>query len=414
MGSSFLTFHMPALGAQRLAKWLRGYVIVRRGSSLCSEHVDGDCFETRSLLRRDYARGDGSYMRKPGRTSKGDCHPHEACSHTVCRVAMLAQCQLCRGEENSKSVKRYLFVRSWPLLSSVVWCVRVFPLSYSGSKESGVRMNAWTQCVCAYGCTCKLCNTSTVDKKTTVRSAAWRNILHSPERYIPVLTAIRVAVALKVFCQCRNRTVLSKHTHFNTSCIHTHCKPVAPSLPQQQHFFFFFGQHGLSFIFAIEKKQSHLHQQQYPTRDSSGSASALAEMSSQASPRSLGDHLGLHRRPGLTALLSSNYCSKRKGCVRLSPLESLEALHPTQTFSGRLQRRASLSSCQWRKTGPQLAFSVLGTIDVTGHCVIEDRPRRPALSQRAGREDRRRFFANFIVGKDKSMVKFSFWGVLAL
>ena len=24
------------------------------------------------------------------------------------------------------------------------------------------------------------------------------------------------------------------------------------------------------------------------------------------------------------------------------------------------------------------------------------------------------FFANFIVGKDKSMVKFSFWGVLAL
>ena len=53
----------------------------------------------------------------------------------------------------------------------------------------------------------------------------------------------------------------------------------------------FFGQHGLSFIFAIGKQQSHLHQRQYPTRDSSGSASALAEMSSQASPRSLGDHL---------------------------------------------------------------------------------------------------------------------------
>ena len=208
---------------------------------------------------------------------------------------------------------------------------------------------------------------------------------------MPVLTAIRVAVALKVFCQCRNRTVLSKHTCFNASCIHTHCKPVAPSSPQQQHFFF--GQHGLSFIFAKGKQQSHLHQRQYPTRDSSGSASALAELSSQASPRSLGDHLRPSppaRSYGFTVVKLLFKAARL--CVGLSPLESLEAIHPTQTFSGRLRRRASLSSCQWRKTGPQLAFSVLWAIDVIGHCAIEDRPRRRALSRRAGRENRRPFF----------------------
>ena len=70
---------MPTLGAQRLAKWLsrmrREDVIARRGSIMCSEHVDGDCFEARSLLRRGYARGDGSYMRKPGRTSKATAIP---------------------------------------------------------------------------------------------------------------------------------------------------------------------------------------------------------------------------------------------------------------------------------------------------------------------------------------------------
>ena len=74
-----LPFHMPTLGTQRLAKWLsrmrREDVIARHGSSLCSEHVDGHCFKARSLLRRDYARGDGSYMRKPGRTLKATAIP---------------------------------------------------------------------------------------------------------------------------------------------------------------------------------------------------------------------------------------------------------------------------------------------------------------------------------------------------
>ena len=118
-------------------------------------------------------------------------------------------------------------------------------------------------------------------------------------------------------------------------------------------------------------------------------------MSSQASPRSLGDHLRLHRRPGLTSSLSSNTCSKRQSCVRLSPLESLEAIHPIQTFPGRLRRKASLSSCLWRK----LAFSVLGTNRVTGHCAIEGRPRRRALSRQAGMEDRRQFFCKLHCGE---------------
>ena len=86
MGSSFLAFDMPTLDAQQPAKWLsrmrREDVIARRGSSLCSEHVDGDCFETRSLLRRDNARGDGSYMRKPGRTSKVTAIPPRL-AHTL-------------------------------------------------------------------------------------------------------------------------------------------------------------------------------------------------------------------------------------------------------------------------------------------------------------------------------------------
>ena len=72
-------FYLRTVGARRLAKWLsrmrREDAIACRGSSLCSEHVDEDCFEARSLLRREFARGDGSYMRKPGRPSKATAIP---------------------------------------------------------------------------------------------------------------------------------------------------------------------------------------------------------------------------------------------------------------------------------------------------------------------------------------------------
>ena len=76
MGSSFLAFshayprRVATQSREVAVRMRREDVIARRGSSLCSEHVDRDCFKTRSLLRRDYARGEGSYMRKPGRASK--------------------------------------------------------------------------------------------------------------------------------------------------------------------------------------------------------------------------------------------------------------------------------------------------------------------------------------------------------
>ena len=248
-----------------------------------------------------------------------------------------------------------------------------------------------------YGCTCKQRNTSS-------RQESNRQI-SSVEEHPPFSGKIHTCFD-GYPGRSGSQHILSM-PHRGQSCPSTHSPThrastrTASRWPLFSHrsSIFFFGQHGLSFIFAIGTQQSHLHQRQYPTRDSSGSASALAEMSSQASPRSLGDHLRLHRRPGLTASLSSNSCSKRQGCVRLSPQESLEAIHPIQTFSGRLPRRASLSSSLWRKTGPQLAFLVLGTNRATGHCTIGDWLRRRALSRRAGREDERRVFCNLHCGE---------------
>ena len=164
--------------------------------------------------------------------------------------------------------------------------------------------------MCACVRACKLRNVRTIDKKTTVRSAAWRNILHSPDRYIPGLTAIRVALSLKIFCQCYIEDSLVQ-AHPLQRIVHPH------ALQAGGPFFaaavvLSSGQHRISSIFVIGTQQSHLHQRQCSPRDSSGSASALAEISSQVSPRSLlGDHLRLHPRPGLTASPSSNSCSKR-------------------------------------------------------------------------------------------------------
>ena len=118
LGTSFLAFCTCRPSARSDSRsgcpeWgLREDVIARRGSRLYSEHVRKDCFEARSLLRRELARSDGSYLRKCGRTLKATAIPTRL-PHTVCRVAMLAQCQLGRGEEKSTSVTRYPFVRSW-------------------------------------------------------------------------------------------------------------------------------------------------------------------------------------------------------------------------------------------------------------------------------------------------------------
>ena len=90
----------------------------------------------------------------------------------------------------------------------------------------------------------------------------------------------------------------------------------------------------------IRTQHIHLHQRQCPPHDSSRSTSALAEMSSQASPGSiLGDHLRLHRRSNRRRRI----LVQSGKVVSVSRLKSLEAIHSTQTLSGRLRRRASLS-----------------------------------------------------------------------
>ena len=83
-------------------------------SSLCSEHVDEICFEARSLLRREFARGDGSYMTKPGRTSKVTAIPTRF-AHTQSVGSGDARPVSARQRRREEwSVRRYLFVRSWP------------------------------------------------------------------------------------------------------------------------------------------------------------------------------------------------------------------------------------------------------------------------------------------------------------
>ena len=113
-----LLFHLMTPGAQRLAKWLsrmrREDVIACRGWRLCSEHVDEDCIEARSLLRREFARGDGSYMRMPGRTSKVTAIPTRFAHihvHSLWRCSPIVSLA---EAKKSASMRRYLFVRTWP------------------------------------------------------------------------------------------------------------------------------------------------------------------------------------------------------------------------------------------------------------------------------------------------------------
>ena len=109
----------------------------------------------------------------------------------------------------------------------------------------------------------------------------WRNTLHSLDRYKPALTAIRVTPALKTFCQCCIEDK-SKHTRSNASCIHMHCKPVAPSSLSRGSVF----RTAWTFFYLCQRDAAITPS---PTTMFHSwlvwlSASALAEMSSQASP----------------------------------------------------------------------------------------------------------------------------------
>ena len=138
-------------------------------------------------------------------------------------------------------------------------------------------------------------------------------------------------------------------------------------------------------------------------------------MSSNASPRSLGDQLRLHRQLGLTASLSLNSCSKRQGCVRLSPLKSLEAIHPNHKLSLEdCEEELPCPHAYGERLGRSLRFRSLG---LTASQVIAQSKIGRDVGRCHGEQEGRidvGFFVNFIVGKDNSMVKFPFWGVLAL
>ena len=86
-----VSFHsLPLSDPDRLAKWLtlmrREDFIPRPSSRLCSEHFEEDCFEPGFLLKREFARGDGSYARKPKRTLKVTAIPTRfAHTHSLSR-----------------------------------------------------------------------------------------------------------------------------------------------------------------------------------------------------------------------------------------------------------------------------------------------------------------------------------------
>ena len=122
-------------------------------------------------------------------------------------------------------------------------------------------------------------------------------------------------------------------------------------------------------------------------------------MSSQASPRSMGDHL----RPSPPArsyrfTVVKLLFKAARLCLSLAT-RVIRGHTPNLNLLWKTAKKSFLVLMPWGKTGPQLAFSVIGTNDVTGHCAIEDRPRRRALSRRAGREDRRRFFCKLHCGE---------------
>ena len=152
IGSSFLAFSLA--DPLRAATCEVTFANDERGchcSSLCSEHVDEICFEPRSLLGREFARGDGRYMRKSGRTSKataiptrfahtqsvgsGDAHPvsapqrrreeHEREKVSVCPV--LATIKWCRAVCACVSSSLFWQKRKWCANDCVKYaCVRTY------------------------------------------------------------------------------------------------------------------------------------------------------------------------------------------------------------------------------------------------------------------------------------------------
>ena len=89
-------------------------------------------------------------------------------------------------------------------------------------------------------------------------------------------------------------------------------------------------------------------------------------------------------------------CFKRPFSISLSWTSVISS---DQYWFGQNASCGSVFCNIWRKTAPQLAFSVLGASYVSGHCAIEDRPWRRALSRQAGREDWRWVICKLLCGE---------------
>ena len=180
-------------------------------------------------------------------------------------------------------------------------------------------------------------------------------------------------------------------TYTPTHCASTHVKPVAPSSPQQRHRL----QDSMDFLLSLSKGRSN----NTYTNDNVPLVTRLAQplLWLRWAPRPLQGASWvttfalIHRRLGLTASPSSISCSKWQGCVRLSSLESLQAIHPTQTFSGDCEGKLPSPHAYGERLHRSLHFRSLGL--TTSQVIAQsNRPWRRALSWRAGREDRSRVF----------------------
>ena len=153
-GAVSLPFHMPTLGAQRLAKWLLR--MRREDVRHCSSWLElvlrgGNCFEARSLLRRDYGRGDGSYMRKPGRTSKATAIPtmlaHTQCAEWRCSPSV----SLAEAKRRARALEGICLCGLGHHIQSGAVRARVSSFSFSGQKRkwcanecvNGMRACVW-------------------------------------------------------------------------------------------------------------------------------------------------------------------------------------------------------------------------------------------------------------------------------
>ena len=172
---------------------------------------------------------------------------------TVCRVAMLVRCQLGRGEEKRASVRRYLFVRSWPSETSAV---RVFPLSCSEGKENGVRMSALSMCACVHMAVHECCVTIALStrKQLSGQQRGGTSSILCTDKLTYLFWRLSGSQRLsKYFVNATPKTALTKYTSSNASCIHTHCKPVDPSSPHQRHCL----QYNMDFLLSLSKGRNN-------------------------------------------------------------------------------------------------------------------------------------------------------------